>query len=217
VEFAGAESLAAPVRSERVAQSICSQTVRQRHQVSLLISDVVNPSDAREASERVEAEIGEDLQPVHPHQRHAGGWHGRLAALRCRAGRGVVAASSIRLEFLTKDSHAYKPRDRRRPLLRDRGQHAAVDAVFSHRDLPDRPAQDDGRGRRQREVRHRARTAASATLSARDELHLLTRDDGARSRIAVLRPGWCLPLTPQWLVGELLTRDSAPDDPDTVI
>ena len=42
-----------------------------RHQISLLITDVVKSWDARDVSEKIELEIGKDLQ-YHPPQWHAG-------------------------------------------------------------------------------------------------------------------------------------------------
>lgn len=59
-------------------QALESLMVRHRHQVSLLISDVVKSWDAREVSERVEMEIGKDLQFIRINGTVVGGTVGLL-------------------------------------------------------------------------------------------------------------------------------------------
>ena len=59
-------------------QALEGLMVRHRHQVSLLITDVVKSWDAREVSERVEMEIGKDLQFIRINGTVVGGMVGVL-------------------------------------------------------------------------------------------------------------------------------------------
>ena len=59
-------------------QALEGLMLRHRHQVSLLISDVVKSWDAREVSERVELEIGKDLQFIRINGTLVGGMVGLL-------------------------------------------------------------------------------------------------------------------------------------------
>ena len=59
-------------------QALEDLMLRHRHQVSLLFGDVVKSWDAREVSERVELEIGKDLQFIRINGTLVGGMVGLL-------------------------------------------------------------------------------------------------------------------------------------------